>query len=256
MELEKLIVLETKQPMLLTGYTVHGNLDYNFHQLDDYFKNDLKYKKIAQTYGVHSLASREHYHVYTLWDVSGCKCLKTLDKPFHKYKKTLNLAKQIKISLSFCYNKVAYRSNPKHNFRIFAMAYAYKEYASFNEIDIEKQFNLSDQAMEELREYSNAMFTDACNKRKKEEDKKKEQETKKQQLYEHLDIKTQYMNYETLLMSVKIRDIVRETLIYKKINNDSFRLNDLKNQAVNYLYNRGKVSEDDIIEMLGLNYNF
>lgn len=233
---------------LLTNITVF-NKDIDMIPLMLTISNKLKYKLLRRTQGIHLQANREHQHIMSIWDCGDNKPYKALNKKLNEIAK--NLYHDIVIKVTFTYENDV-RSNPKNKYNESCMMYPFKEYKSDSDINLDQQFGYSTDELYNMRKLANQEWTRTLNKRATEEHKKQQEKSKQMGMWQYLEQHTQHMLITTMLPSDKVRETARLILKYKLICDEQFRLYDLKNQSVNYLFKFKKLSEDEVLDLANI----
>ena len=176
---------------LITNITIF-NEDIKFAPILHDISNELKYKLLYTTQGIHRQASRTHQHIMCIWDCSGCRTYKALSKKITEMKNKLVMYEGIDIKTTFTYSN-GIKSNPNNLYTESCMMYPYKEYETDMEIDLEKQFGYTTEHIYNMRKIANEEW-----KRKLAKDAKKAHDQqikscKKIALWDYLEQHTQHM---------------------------------------------------------------
>ena len=247
MENKELVVTNLR---LITNITIF-NESIVFTPIIQTISNELKYKLLYTTQGVHTQANRTHQHVMCIWDCSGCRTYKALNKKINEMKNKLEMYKDIDIKTTFTYSN-GVKSNPNNTYTETCMMYPYKEYETDIEINLANQFGYRTEDIYNMRRIANQEW-----KRKLAKDAKKAHDqavktNKKVQLYDYLENHTQHMLTTSMYANDKVRETARLILRYKSKEDEEFRIHDLKNQAVNYLFKYKKITEDEVLDIANI----
>lgn len=233
---------------LLTNITVF-NKDIDMIPLMLTIASQLKYKTLRRTQGVHVEATRAHQHIMTIWDCGESKPYKALNKKINELAKTLY--QDINIKVTFTYENDI-KSNPKNQYNESCMMYPYKEYRENSDVNLDQQFGYSTDEIYNMRKIANQEWSRYCQKKQQQEHKKLHEKSKQVGMWEYLEQHTQYMLTSTMLPNDKVREAARLIVKYKGLHDEQFRLFDLKNQSVNYLYKFKKLSEDEVLDIANI----
>ena len=233
---------------LITNITVF-NKDIDMIPLMLTISNTLKYKSLKRTQGIHLQAARAHQHIMTIWEIGDSKPYKALNKKINEIAKTLY--QDITIKVTFTYENDV-KSNPKNTYSESCMMYPFKEYKSDSDIDYDQQSGYSHDELCNMRKIANQEWERTLTKRANIEHKKKVEKNKQVSMWEYLEQHTHHMKVTIMSPSDKVREAARLILKYKAISDEQFRLYDLKNQSVNYLYKFRKLSEDEVLDLANI----
>jgi hypothetical protein len=235
---------------LITNITIF-NEDIKFVPIIQTISNQLKYKLLYTTQGVHRQASRVHQHIMCIWDCTGCRTYKALNKKLNEMIKQLEMFKFIDIKTTFTYSN-GVKSNPKNLYTESCMMYPYKEYENDVNIDLDKQYGYSKDHIFNMRKIANEEWKRKLAKEAKAEHEKQLKICKKKSLWDYLEQHTQHMLTTSMYANDKVRETARLILRYKSMEDEEFRIHDLKNQAVNYLYKYKKLTEDEVLDIANI----
>jgi hypothetical protein len=217
--------------------------------------DELKYQTIKSVYGYHRNAERFHLHYHTVNvipegvkeykilndKIKRLKCYKIQSLPYKDF-----IVPEVKISFN-------YESAMDYN-EEKSLSYPLKEYGDdkemFREVKSLECISVTDKELQHYRSQSNKIYKQAC----KEYEKKEKKQTNKEDLYTHLDnviITTDIPNYYGEVDSV-VRYTVKHMLMYYKKEQKPFSVHQLKNGAVNYLYFKDIITEEQICDLLNI----
>lgn len=216
----------------------------------DIIHKDLKYQILKYSLGIHRNSPNLHAHITYVCSVNNAKYYKILNDKI-KRSNFNNLPN--KTNITFCYDNDAKYDEFK------ALAYNLKEYCTVNlmEEDYSRYHEeISDevkQELEELRKYGNEQYL--LSQKYKEQKHKDKQDKKdlKNNMYSYLELKIDHeqKQFSQLLdigvITQHVRWISYHILQFYKENNKSFSIAHLKNQALNFLYNKDYITEDQIL---------
>lgn len=211
--------------------------------------NELKYKTLYRTQGVHREANRPHQHVMTIWECGDNKAYKALNKKINILAQ--EIYQNIIMKVTFTYNN-GVKSNSKNEYSENCMMYPYKEYKSDADINYNQQFGYTVEHIHNMRKIAHQEWNRIKENKAKEECRKKLEQNKKLGLYEYLTQHTHHMLTSTLVPTEKVRETARLILKYKLTLDEGFKLHDLKNQSVNYLYKYNKLTEDEVLDLANI----
>lgn len=214
--------------------------------------NLTKYKIHKKTTGVHRQANRVHRHLMIIYDIENNRQYKSFNKKCQNIWKSIEMYKDIPLKATFTYNNNGFKSNPKHQYDESCLMYPFKEYPHDNDIEYDYQKGFLYEELHEMRATAHAKWMETLATKQLKEKKKDESQHKKLQLYKYLNQKTHYMRTSSITHDRKIRETVVLILEYKHQIDDSFRLYDLKNLAVNYLWKHNLISHFEILEILNM----
>lgn len=220
---------------------------------------ELGYDICCKTYGIHRNAERLHLHYHTINNIKKNKKFKDKGlaskikrcKKYNEYTLPHKDFKIPEVNISTTYDDHIEWDYKK------ILAYPLKEYATnvemIKEVDINKCMlghNHNPFQLEQLRKYANSLY-EAANKAYQKKEKKK---TKKEDLYTHLDsvIITTNIPDSNGEMDVLMRYTIKQILLYYKENQKNFSIHQLKNQAVNYLYFKEIINENQICNYINI----
>ena len=241
-----------KPTKLILSLTIFDE-EINLHAFLSLFQQELGYDRLKQTTGVHEHAHRIHRHFMVIYKVAeGDKIYKTLNKKAHTLWKSIQLYDKIDFKVTFTYNNDGYKSNPKNVYDETCLMYPFKEYKKDDDIEYSMQHGYSIPELHSMRAEAHAKWNKVCQAKQKKQQEEAAKTNKKEQLYLYLEQKTQYMRTSQMPHVRKIRETVLLILDYKKQVDESFRVYDLKNIAINYLFKYSMMTEHDIVEILNL----
>ena len=187
----------------------------------------------------------------TIRNCKNKKAYKALNKKIQEIWKKNILYNNIGIHVTFCYNN-GIKSNPKHTYTETCMMYPYKEYATDTDIDYNNQFGYLQSEIHNMRKIAHQEWTRIKENKAKEEYRKKLATDKKVGLYHYLTQRTQHLLTQSLSPTEKVRETARLILQYKLTQDEGFKLHDLKNQSVNYLFKFSKLTEDEVLDLANI----
>lgn len=209
----------------------------------------LKYRLVHVISGRHckSNTGKVHWHINMI--------IETDEKDARKYKDFGSKFRRLKINVPKEYKelfpenykiKYYYDSSPVYDES--CMGYPLKEYSDFTEIPLKLQYGYTDDEIENLRQKAHKIWV----KKYTEYEAKQKEE---QQLQEYLDDNVYFDNFVEINPLIKIRQVIRQILLYRKIQNrkgqiKSIQLTRLRDQATSYLYFKNLITEADILEEL------
>lgn len=216
----------------------------------DIIQNDLKYQIEKHTMGIHRESKNLHAHITYVCQVNNGKHYKILNDKIKRSK--FNKLPE-KTNITFKYD------NEEKYDEFKALAYNLKEYSHYNDMSSDYTKYHEEitaevkQELEELRKHGNNQF---CIAKKHKEEKEKDNNEKKdlkKNMYSYIDHRidldqkqfTQELDIGAI--SQEVRWIAYHILKFYKDNNKSFSIAHLKNQALNYLYNKDYITEEQIL---------
>jgi len=227
----------------------------------------LKMKLLSMTTGKHKIAKRPHFHITMLWDILGNKCyfnwedqLRRLNNSGKIGYPTKEVASKVDAGMppsktsavTFCYeNGVQTKQKKKqHQFSQSAMMYPLKEYKCFKDIPTEYCLGYSDDMLEQFRKAANLIYEPIGKRYINEELKQLREKELKDNLYSYLDevlksspdLEALKSNPRDLIFEIKI-----QILNHHKVNETSFRMNLLDDQALNYAFKKNLLDNHSII---------
>lgn len=217
---------------------------------------ELGYDLCCNTYGIHRNAERLHLHYHTINDIKEHKIFKGKGlvskikrlKVYQEYTLPNKEFKIPEVKISINYSDDLEWDTTK------ILAYPLKEYdrniVMMKEVNIEKCKNISENELEEYRKYANRLYERA----NKEYQKKEKKKSKKEDLYSHLDSVIITSNIPEISgeMDALMRYTIKHILMYYKENCKNFSIHQLKNQAVNYLYFKEIITENQICNYINI----
>lgn len=224
-----------------------------YKRLDKKGYKDINYDILCLTIGLHLDASRPHIHIGHLINTNSDKEIKNWDKSLRPLlQEFINIFKE-KIDL-----KISFNSKVEETDRLSVLAYPLKEYKKFNDILLTKQFiNLSDQEIENLRIYAHSKWIEVlAGKAKKAKDKQEHEDSLEQKwLWLDKHIQEDSIPFYSQNVDGKIRSIMVWLLHYQKHQYEqnqkrSFRVSGFKETAINYLYLKNIISENDVFYLM------
>lgn len=217
---------------------------------------ELGYELKYATCGIHRNAKRTHLHYHTINKIShGVKIYKILNAKI-KNLKTSNkhtmphmgyVIPEVKIS--FNYSTASDYDQDK------ILMYPLKEYEKNKDmLDEVVSYGLTKEQLEVFRSKSNEIYEKGVKEQKKKDLEKMEKTQTKKDLYSYLDLVIHiselpegYGNIEYVT-----KYTIKRVLQYYKENNKNFSIHQLKNVAINYLYFKEKITENNIIDYINL----
>jgi hypothetical protein len=255
-----------KISIMITIFSHEDNLIVDYLGKVDRLCDELKYEKLKVVYGKHRQSKRAHTHMTCILETNGSKTYKGLDSKVRRSagfntSKTQDL---LELFQSTDY-KISVRTALDKGFNeMLGLGYPLKEYDNDGELekDIRRSrhqsegggmfdlaYGVTDKEVYELRKEANDSYQIAKAYRAKQEEQELKGKNQKLSLYAYLD--TQINIFEcNEHVDYKLRLVIKEILLYYKKENKSFRLNGLKDMAINYLYQKDLVESDDIITLL------
>ena len=229
------------------------SLPIYYKRLDKKGYKDINYDIVCLSVGLHLDASRPHCHIGHLINTNSDKEIKNWDKSLRPLLLEFIQLFKDKIDL-----KISFNSKVEETDRMAVLAYPLKEYRKFNDILLLKRFiNLSDEEIEQLRIFAHSKWIEVlAGKAKKAKDKQQTEDTLEQKwLYIDEQILVDKIQFYSLIMEDKVRLIMRWLLQYQKKQYEqsqkrSFRVSNLKETAMNYLYLKNMISENDIFILM------
>lgn len=208
--------------------------------------HDLGYKPLKYTCGIHREASRVHTHLMVIWDTSGCYKFKALNKKIQGiFKLCPKVIKPDRITYSY-HTRI---SGIEKQYNESCLMYPFKEYENFDYIDLDHQYGYTEEELEDMRKTAHELWIKSQKMNEYEKTRAEKEKLKYEQLKLHLD-KVTIHEYDRL--EDKIADIAEAILDHKFKTQDKFRINDLKNQAVNYLYLGKKITNHDVLNICSI----
>lgn len=217
---------------------------------------ELGYELCCNTYGIHRNAERLHIHYHTINNITKMKKFKNKGlaskiKRLKSYQEYTLPHKEFKIPEV----KISTNYEDEINWdKTKILAYPLKEYdtnkSMIKEVNLDVCIGVTENQLEEYRKYANSLY-ERANKEFQKQEKKK---TKKEDLYSHLDsviVTTNIPDYSGEMASLMLYTI-KQILLYYKINNKNFSIHQLKNQAVNYLYFKDIITEQQICQYINI----
>ena len=238
----------TKLILSLTIFNEH--VDYIPYLIQ--FECVTRYSLENLTTGVHTDASRVHRHVMIIYNTNGEKAYKTLNKKCQTIWKQISLYDNMKLQVTFTYNNDGYKSNPRNSYDETCLMYPFKEYSHNNEIEYDFQKGFYEDELHDMREKAHRKWSKYLKDKQKDQEDKIAKENKKKQLYIYLEQHTQYMLTEPLTQHRTIKETIVLILKYKKEYDESFRIHDLKNIAVNFLWKYNRIGHEGILELINM----
>lgn len=227
---------------------------YQAKQLAIKFNWDLK----KYTYGIHRNAKREHQHITCIYDCSGAKTWKILSD---KIKRSSDWWKQsdiiYKITTQYRDGSAPCETTIPYD-EIRAMQYNFKEYDTDEQMwgdlmthgdDAEKMFlGVTKAEAETMRHEANKIYRIKRAKFEKDLKDKAEQENTKVKMYEFIK-QTECFDPQSGIVN-NITRVIVAILKFHKQEDRHFRINCLKDTAINFLFKEGFCTELDIVEYL------
>ena len=246
---------------LAVTYTIiTQHIKWYVRNLLPYIAKELKYEVNRYTCGEHKECETPHYHICVDYDTVDSKYYKTLNEKIQRiiqsYDKDIGrphpeLYKD-KIKISFVYEgypRVQKKKTTVYNPTF--MQYPFKEmtesiiYSSVQEL---QHPSWSVEELDTMRECAHLRWLNSKREKANREAAEKEKENKESQLKDYLDQElTTDGTYDILVTKV-----ITLTLRWKRENEIKIRTSGLKDAAINYLYYRKLITEDEIIEHIKL----
>ena len=210
---------------------------------------DIKYDIVCLTTGLHKDASRHHIHVGHLLETNSDKEIIHWDKTLRPLLQPFINSFKTKIDL-----KISFNSKVEETDILAVLAYPLKEYRSFNDILLKNRFiGLTDKQTEDYRIFAHSKWLEVKQgKDKKEKDKRSTEETLENK-WKWIDdvILDRRLEFYGMIVEDKLRFIMHNLLLYHKdqyVTNQkrSFRVACIKETALNYLYLKQIISENDV----------
>ena len=242
------------------NYTVYIEDCSEIDECVSYVKNyhyeameQLGYIVEKATYGIHRNAKRFHFHYHSINVIpENVKIYKILNAKIKSLKiNSLFPHKDFKIPEM----KMSYH----YEFDEHAiLMYPLKEYENNknmkSDINIEHLCGITDDYLEKLRSEANKRYQETQKEHEKKELMKMEKTQQKKDLYKYLDtvilteeIPEGYGNIEHIM-----RFTIKQMLKYYKENLKNFSIHQLKNVAINYLYYKNIITENNIISYINV----
>ena len=228
------------------------SLPIYYKRIDKKGYKDINYDIVCLTVGLHLDASRPHIHIGHLINTNSDKEIKNWDKSLRPLLlEFINIYKE-KIDI-----KISFNSKVEETDRMAVLAYPLKEYKKYNDIILRKQFiNLSDQEIEDLRVFAHKKWLEVLHGKQKKAKDKQAKEDSLENKWLYLDEKIQiHQEFYTRNADDKLRMIMMWLLHYQKQQYEdkqvrSFRISGFKETALNYLYLKQIISENDVFYLM------
>lgn len=240
--------------------------DYNFIEYiaTEWLKQIIKilgYKILKVTCGKHVDAEREHYHVFVKCDTNGAKIYKDLQSKIHRegYNidwDTKELADQFRettYAVSVMYQGETKKIKKKIvTYGEEAMRYPFKEYPSFDKVELELQSGFTEAQLKSLWEQASQDWRNV---------KKKRNEVMLQQLHEKDEferlndyLENNLKNYLQSDMEVLIHKTMVLIWDYKKTLYNAkkcktTRVGSVQDQAISYLVFNNYITTENIVNL-------
>lgn len=240
-------IYDNKQ--LLTAY-----MEYLFYNYSEQVEKYLKYKIIKKVIGLHEKASRNHFHLFILFDTEKSKVYKHLNDKIRRY----NIPKPFqpvsskkaylfqKINISFMYEG----EQKKFKGTIIpydetAIRYPLKEGNTYY-----MYYGIKDEEIEILRTQAINEWAQASAIHQAKVNRKEIQEKENQTLLDYIKARTDDDFTYNFSTTQKIQKVMY-FIIEKAVEDDTqFNINQLKNKAVNILRKLNHLTTDQIIELI------
>jgi len=251
---------------VIINYTVYlGDLADEDRDIQHYHKyisqrhydivSELKYQTIRSVYGFHRNAERFHLHYHTVNSIpEGEKQYKILNDKIKRLKcyKTHTLPYKDftipEVKISFNYEQADDYNEEK------SLSYPLKEYGDqaemVKEVSHENCLSFCEKQLEQYRKLSHQIYKQSL----KEYEKKEKKKTQKEDLYSHLDkvILTSDISTYYDEIQIVVKYVVKQMLMYYKMEQKPFSVHQLKNGAINYLYFREIITEEQICDIMNI----
>lgn len=216
---------------------------------------ELEYELLYSVCGIHRNAKRIHIHYHTInkipEDTKKYKALNAKLKSLNSYNYIIPYKnfKVPPVNITFKYS-----DEEKYDINKVLM-YPLKEYEN-NQImnDEVITFRVGKDQLEKLRREAHLMYSESIKDELLKKAKQMERTQQKKDLYSYLDININlneipegYGNIEYIA-----KYTIKRVLQYYKNNNKNFSIHQLKNTAINYLYFKDKISEQNIIDYINI----
>lgn len=239
----------TDEELLDIGDRLIQSLPNYYNRLNVKGLKDIKYDIVCLTIGLHCDASRHHIHIGHLLETNNDKEIIHWDKTLRPLLLPFINSFKTKIDL-----KISFNNKVEETDILSVLAYPLKEYRSFNEIYLTKQFiGLTDKQIEEYRIFAHSKWLGVKQgKVKKDKDKRNTEETLENKwLWLDDAIVNKSLEFYGLNTDSKLRFIMCSLLHYHKDQYEqnakrSFRISGIKETAMNYLYLKQIIDENDI----------
>jgi len=224
-------------------------------------ENEFKWTIIKQTWGIHRQSSRAHTHIATVFDCGEGKVWKILQDKIKRSSawridtqdgQLQLLQKELKVKISHRY------SEDEDYDEDAALRYNFKEYETDDEMwndvakmgdDNNKLFKgVDNDEAETMRAVANKQYKAVKAKRAKDERDKLNKENKKMRLWDYIKSTEQFDPGNGI--HCMIQQVICAILRFNKEEKTNFRINGLKDLAVNYLYHENLINELDICEYI------
>lgn len=217
--------------------------------------SELKYQTIKSVYGFHRNAERFHLHYHTVNQIpEGEKQYKILNDKIKRLKSYKSHTLPYKdfvipeVKISFNYETADDYNEEK------SLSYPLKEYGDeaemIKEVSHENCMSIGSKQLEQHRAFANKIYKQSL----KEYEKKEKKKTQKEDLYGHLDRVIHIQNIPDYYGEIQIivKYTVKQMLMYYKMEQKPFSVHQLKNGAINYLYFREIITEEQICDIMNI----
>ena len=254
--------ISTELIMNLTIFhTEHHFIEYIATEWLKQIIKKLNYKILKVTCGKHVDASREHYHIFVKCDTNGAKLYKDLQSKIHREgynidwdtKQLADQFREITYAVSVMYKGETKKVKKKViTYGEEAMRYPFKEYDSFEKVELELQSGFTKPELKSLWEQASQDWRNV---------KKRQNEVLLQQLHEKDEFENlnSYLesNLKTYLQS-DMEVLIHKTMVliwdykktlYKAKKCKSTRVGSIKDQAISYLVFNEYITTENIVSL-------
>ncbi len=256
------IIPSTELIMNLTIF--HTDPDFITYIATEWLKQVIKkigYKILKITCGKHIDAAREHYHLFVKCDTNGAKIYKDIQSKIHREGYLIDWAKkefsdmfnELSFAVSILYKGETKKVKKKiATYGEEAMRYPFKEYSSFDKVELDLQYGFTIPQLKSLWEQAAQDWRNVKKKQNEELLKKLEEQNEFDKLNNYLE-----KNLKTFLHS-DMEVLIRKTMTliwdfkktqYKAKLCKSTRVGSVKDQAISYLVFNDYITTENIVNL-------
>lgn len=248
------------QERVAITFTLFSDSEFQLHSfVEDYLPQiaeQLSYKILSYTSGMHVQSPRAHFHVCSIFSMEkNSKKYKVLNEKIRRICKSIFAASGDEsalgydIQISYLYeHETKIKHGKKIRFDENFVQYAFKEYEKDEQINLAFQYGYTEEQLYAFRLAANQIWKNIMRQRQQEEDKKELEQKQEANLEVFLDENLE--KYD----SMEFRDLVRVTILhivrFKKQEHQKIRHAALKDIAFNYLLFNNRIDEQDIVDYI------